>query len=185
MMIKKSERYQGFTLVEMLIVMGILIILMAIGTAVGRFAIQRANNIQHNSAADQLSQAIASHYVDKRKYPTVAQMNNGSMGLTGTNAPLDTYVDADFDGGSDTTFYYFTDSNQQSYLVCVAYGEGQGGYCAGNGFGTLPSTGSAAATDKTMPDTSSFAVITSPTSGATASWVDSEWRVGTQTTTTP
>ena len=55
-----KKKYPAFTLIEMLIVMGILSVLMAIGVAVARFAIQRANNIQHQSAVDQMFQALQS-----------------------------------------------------------------------------------------------------------------------------
>jgi prepilin-type N-terminal cleavage/methylation domain-containing protein len=179
----KKTNYKGFTLVEMLIVMGILAILMAIGVAVGRFAIQRANNIQHNSAAEQLSQAVASYYVDNRKYP--AETNMAGTGF-GTNAgPLDPYIDAEFDGGSDATYYYYTDSTQQSYLVCVSYGGVSdtaqlGGYCTGNGFGSLPSGG--AVTKKTMNDTE-FTVVVGSSTGVKVLWEDNAWN-GDQTSGT-
>ena len=49
-----SNKYKGFTLVEMLIVMGIIIILMVVGITAGRFAINRANDAAHRNAADQI-----------------------------------------------------------------------------------------------------------------------------------
>ena len=143
-----NKKYKAFTLVEMLIVMGILSVLMAIGVSVARFAIQRANNIQHQSAADQMYQALQSHYADKRKYPTVAEFGDFDAALDGTTTPagvLSRYVDASFDGGAPAALYYVTDGGTapQAMLVCVSFAqptantatENLGGYCNGNGFG--------------------------------------------------
>lgn len=145
-----NRKYKGFTLIEMLIVMGILSVLMAIGVSVARFAMQRANNIQHQSAVDQLYQAFQSYYTDQREYPISSEV--GGSGTTGTftqalgpNGVLDFYVDAAFDGGSPATFYYIVDATDpapQEFLVCVTYGgiddaAELGGYCNGNGFGVL------------------------------------------------
>lgn len=160
-----KQKYKGFTLVEMLIVMGILSVLMGIGVAVARFAMQRANNIAHQNAVDQLYQAFQSYYTDSRKYPDVSatpgtgifssfkaalQENGGGV--------LDPYVDASFDGGSPADFFYYvnTDNANQSFLVCVSFSTdddeaGLGGYCNGNGFGELPGTGTEAATQKIIP----------------------------------
>ncbi|NLB12299.1 hypothetical protein GX830_02930, partial [Candidatus Dojkabacteria bacterium] len=62
MMTRKS--YKAFTFVEMLIVMGILIILMVIGIAAGRYAINRANRVAHQNAADQLYQTLQAYYTE-------------------------------------------------------------------------------------------------------------------------
>lgn len=175
-----KKQYSGFTLVEMLIVMGILIILMAIGVAVGRFAIQRANNIQHNSAAEQLSQAIAASYVDLRRYPAVDDMDASGFGTNGGG--IDQYIDAEFDGGSDASYYYFVDSTQQSYLICVSYGgiddqANLGGYCTGNGFGTLPRA-NPAAQEKTMDDSDFSTIVEAATTagvGLEVEWTENAW----------
>jgi len=132
-----KNKLKGFTLVELLIVMGILAILMTIGVSVGRFAIQRANNIQHQAAADQFGQAIQAYYTDNRRYPD--DLLGSATTPDGTGAPLEAYVDASFDGGSPATFYYDTNTTKQAYLICVSFG-GQGDtdelgmYCTGDGF---------------------------------------------------
>ena len=64
---KKS--YDGFTLIEMLIVMGILIILMVVGVTGGRFAINRANDVAHQNAVKQINEALQAYYTDNRSYP--------------------------------------------------------------------------------------------------------------------
>jgi prepilin-type N-terminal cleavage/methylation domain-containing protein len=138
----KIKSFQGFTLVEMLVVMGILIILMTMGIAAGRFAIQRANKIQHQNATDQLYQGLQAYYADKREFPSRAQLVNWSTAMT--TGVLSTYVDSKaFDGGGDTSFYYMVGTDGQSVIVCVSNGgvdnaQGLGGYCQGNGFGILP-----------------------------------------------
>ncbi|KKR06223.1 MAG: hypothetical protein UT34_C0001G0263 [candidate division WS6 bacterium GW2011_GWF2_39_15] len=140
-----GKNYKAFTLVEMLVVMGILVILMTMGIAAGRFAIQRANRVQHTNAADQLYQGLQSYYADNREFPDATTFGDFDTAL-GTGGALEKYIDSKaFDGGSDATYYYSVeDPAGQSVLVCVSYGgpqdeNGQGGYCNGNGFGSLPS----------------------------------------------
>lgn len=140
----RENKYLAFTLVEMLIVMGIIVILMAVGIASGRFAIQRANKIEHQNAADQIYQALQSYYTDNREYPNTAAVATGSPMDIGalitdeTATGLGSYID-EFDGGSDATYLYMAESTGQEAIVCVSLG-GQkdvnelGYYCTGNGF---------------------------------------------------
>ena len=67
----KRATYKAFTLIEMLIVMGILVILMVVGVAAGRFAIDRANQIAHQNGATQLYQALQSHFTDYGRFPRI------------------------------------------------------------------------------------------------------------------
>ena len=147
-----KNNYKGFTLVEMLVVMGILMILMAVGIASGRYAIQRANDIAHQDAADELWDALVGYYTDKRIYPkgdkdcdrTSASVGASTDTFTQTPEKLTTdclinYLDGSFDGGSATTYYYAVATNRQSAIVCVAKGgvgdeSERGFYCTGNGF---------------------------------------------------
>lgn len=166
----RSRNYRGFTLVEMLVVMGILVILMTMGIAAGRFAIQRANRVQHQNAADQIFQALQSYYADNRVYPATAEMT--SFGTAMSSGALSKYLDSEgFDGGSDATFYYMTDdgAGNQSMLVCVSYSanndeNNQGGYCNGNGFGDLPTTGTKVTT-KVM-DGDAFDIVSGVVTGS-------------------
>lgn len=128
------KNFKAFTLVEMLIVMGIIIILMAVGIASGRYAIRRANAIEHQNAAEQIYQALQSYYADNRQYPDVPGTTPVETLITTT---LDEYID-DFDGGSQATYYYDVDGTNQVVLVCVTMGglldESElGAYCTGNG----------------------------------------------------
>lgn len=139
----RKNLYEAFTLVEMLIVMGILIILMAVGITAGRFAINRANDVAHQNAVDQIYTALQAYYTDHREFP-----NNGTaytpatlIGTETTPGPLYDYLDqGSFNGGTEATYYYVVeDTQQQSVLVCVSLGganddKDRGFYCSGNGF---------------------------------------------------
>lgn len=150
------KKYKAFTLVEMLIVMGILIVLMAIGILVGRYAIQKAQDVKHQDAANALYSALVKYKLDNKKYPMIGSCSGCiekelfayALGYNGTpsNYILKKYTDEDskFDGGSDTTYYYSVDPiDQQTALVCVSLGgiddeRERGFYCTGDGLGTLP-----------------------------------------------
>lgn len=143
-----ERKYSAFTLVEMLIVMGILIILMAVGITAGRFAINRANDVAHQNAADQIYTALQAYYTDNREYPDLDAMPDFGTGMASGTTPgvLNKYMgDGEFTGGTDATFYYWIGDLGQSVLVCVSKG-GQGDetlrgfYCTGNGFGATAST---------------------------------------------
>jgi type II secretory pathway pseudopilin PulG len=128
-----KKRFKAFTLVEMLIVMGIIMILMAVGIASGRYAIRRANRIEHQNAAEQIYQGLQSYYADHREYPGKDHSLTVATAMTG---PLAEYID-DFDGGSEASYAYEVDDTGQEVLVCVTYGGVQdtnmlGIYCTGN-----------------------------------------------------
>lgn len=175
---KLQKRLKGFTLVEMLIVMGILIILMTMGIAAGRFAIQRANQIQHQNAVDQLFQGMQSYFADNREYPSDTQFISFSDAL-GSTGVLAKYIDTSaFDGGSDATFYYFVEPDtQQSMLLCATLGGHNddsefGLYCNGNGFGELPSTATNKVSNKVMEytvDAGPYADVVSGAGGGSSS----------------
>jgi type II secretory pathway pseudopilin PulG len=134
-----NRKYSGFTLVEMLIVMGILIILMAVGITAGRFAINRANDVAHQNAADQIYTAMQAYYTDERKFPDVTGWS--FKDAIAPDGDLNKYMgDGEFTGGTEATFYYWADTLGQAALICVSKGgaddkTGRGFYCTGNGFG--------------------------------------------------
>ena len=140
------KKYSGFTLIEMLIVMGIIIILMAAGIAGGRFAIQRANRIQKQNSVDNIEQALWGYYTDNRSFPRDSVGSNPA-GVTPedllTNSDyLANYMDAgQFDGGIDGNFWYFVEIGRgQEFVVCGELhsdDEEAGIYCAGNGLDVL------------------------------------------------
>ncbi len=141
-----QKTYKAFTLIEMLIVMGILIILMVVGVAAGRFAINRANEIANRNGATQLYQAMQAHYTDYGKYPEMGGASSNPTkfsevinGTSGKNT-IGQYLDMGSFGGKEATYSYFPNTDYQALLVCVTLGgkddEGSKGVvCAGNGFG--------------------------------------------------
>jgi type II secretory pathway pseudopilin PulG len=150
----RNRRYEAFTLVEMLIVMGILIILMVIGIAAGRFALNRANDVAHQNAADQLYQGLQAYYTDHRVFPTDECKNESGatvdctpMNMMEDDEILGKYLDmGEFNGGTAATFIYFVggDNSDQAVFICVSMrgiqedsdARDDGAYyCTGNGFG--------------------------------------------------
>ncbi len=138
----KKTSYKAFTLIEMLIVMGIIIILMVVGISAARFAINRANDIAHQNAVTQIFQALMAYYTDNRQYP-VAQNVQTLIGTPGnTSAPLNKYMnEGSFKGGTPASYIYMVDDIHQSVAVCVTLGgvndeADRGIFCDGNAFGS-------------------------------------------------
>jgi len=152
-----NKKYSGFTLVEMLIVMGIIIILTVVGITAGRFAINRANDVAHRNAVDQVYTSLQAYYTDNRRYPAHGDPNMCNSTTCsvkilvgtpqGTEGTLVPYIDKDsFDGGTTATYFYGVggDAGDQATLVCVTlrgdaienttHPDGAV-YCAGNGIG--------------------------------------------------
>ena len=134
----RVKDYKAFTFVEMLVVMGILIILMVVGIAAGRFAINRANRVAHQNAADQLYQMLQAYYTDNRQFPVTDQDFQTMLEEDGY---LYEYSEGDFNGGGPADYFYFgqTGTTRQAVLVCVTLGGHddsleRGIYCTGNGF---------------------------------------------------
>ena len=138
-----NRKYSGFTLVEMLIVM-VLYYLMAVGIVAGRFAINRANDVAHQNAADQLFTAVQSYLTDQREYPV---LSGGIKAALESEGDLAEYLTiGEFRGGTNATYLYWISPGQDAALVCVSLGgqadrDGRGHYCTGNGFSSDTSGG--------------------------------------------
>lgn len=147
--------YGAFTLIEMLVVMGILIILMVIGISAGRFALFRAGDVAHRNGADQLYEGLQAYFVDNRAYPQIDSCEGvcNPAKLMLEEDKLSYYMDrGSFNGGSGATYLYFTggDNNDQAALICVSmrgtkdvndtHTEGAY-YCSGNAFKVQLQTG--------------------------------------------
>ena len=151
-----KQRYKAFTLIELIVVIGILIILMAIGLAIGRYAIQKSQDTYHKNNARNLYAALVKYKIDNKEYPELGACSgcieeeffSYALGFNGTSDPhiLVSYLEeeGEFDGGTDATYYYAVDEyDQQFIIVCVSLGgvddENQKGfYCTGDGIGILP-----------------------------------------------
>jgi prepilin-type N-terminal cleavage/methylation domain-containing protein len=137
----KRATYKAFTLIEMLIVMGILVILMVVGVSAGRFAIDRANQIAHQNGATQIYQALQSHFTDYGKFPDETRnLKAMTMDASNKEGALGKYLDmGSFKGGSEADYTYFVNTTRQSVIVCVTLGgkadvTQKGITCVGNGF---------------------------------------------------
>jgi len=132
--------YKAFTLIEMLIVMGILVILMVVGVAAGRFAIDRANQIAHQNGATQLYQALQSHFTDYGRFPVYSTLQDMTENTDNVEGALGKYLDmGSFKGGSEADYSYFVNTTRQAVVVCVTLGgaddeTNKGVSCVGNGF---------------------------------------------------
>lgn len=192
----RKRTYSAFTLVEMLIVMGIVIILMAVGITAGRYAINRANDVAHRNAVDQIYQALQAFYADERAFPYLVSHGCTAdtqctpeelIGTSGSTGILGKYMDSGaFDGGTDASYYYAVDDLGQSVLVCVTLGghadaTGQGIYCNGNGFNDNTNLGFII-TDKDVEVTeiADYAAVSDDNFEA-SNWLDdtSSWTGGT------
>ena len=196
-----NRKYSGFTLIEMLIVMGIIIILMIVGITAARFAINRANDVAHRNAVDQVVTSLQAYYTDEREYPTECFAGGGNtctpaklVGDKDTLGDLVPYIDqGSFDGGSKATYIYEVggDGGNQSFLVCVSlrglmsemmisggeYRRDAAFYCNGPGIGD-PSVLSGAVTTKevTQDDMTAFTAI----EGAMGRDTTNDWNKGWQ-----
>jgi len=152
------KKTKAFTLVEMLIVMGIIIILITVGITVGRWAIRRSNRIDHMDAARNLEVALLAFKTDNGFVPEILtcgadnppacysdEFFNKAFGESASfDDILGEYLEqTPFDGGTDATYYYTTDTQGQFFIVCVSLGgfddENEWGfYCTGTGIGFLP-----------------------------------------------
>jgi type II secretory pathway pseudopilin PulG len=182
-----KKRYTAFTLVEMLIVMGIIIILMAIGIASGRFAIQRANKIEHQNAAKQIYQGLQSYYTEHREFPPLylpdGTPNHPSILLESYDF-LDEFID-DFQGGSEASYGYLVDDTGQLALICVTYGgmqdqNMQGLFCTGNAIGGEMKIGGASIdapkqSEITWEDAVDYNNAAHVFEEACSTWEDSQW----------
>jgi general secretion pathway protein G len=63
------KRNQGFTLLELLVVMAIAVILAAVGMALYGTSVTRAKEAALNEDLFQMRKAIDEYYADKQKYP--------------------------------------------------------------------------------------------------------------------
>lgn len=148
------KKVKAFTLVELLIVMGILIILIGLAVLVGRYSIRRSRIVHHKNAVLELERILVSFQNENGYVPRIGTCGTCiniedeffayALGYRGDAPLLREYMDVfPFDGGNDTTYYYDTDDLGGFFVVCVALGgiDDQaelGYYCSGTGIGLVP-----------------------------------------------
>jgi prepilin-type N-terminal cleavage/methylation domain-containing protein len=105
----------GFTLVELLVVMAIMAVLIGISVAGLGYAMRRSRNISRSSSATNLDKALASHYADEQSYPAQDTIDNLA------SSALDEYLEGSWDPGPPMTVYcYKSGQNDTLYSVCVS-----------------------------------------------------------------
>jgi prepilin-type N-terminal cleavage/methylation domain-containing protein len=147
------KKTKAFTLIEMLIVMGIIVILIGVGLMVGRWALRRSNRTHHMDAARNLEIALLKYKNEEGEVPKCLNESDcepdteffaNVLGYTNQPAILKEYLEEyPFDGGNDATYYYATDDLGQFFVVCVSLGgiddeQNFGYYCTGTGIGFVP-----------------------------------------------
>jgi type II secretory pathway pseudopilin PulG len=147
------KKQKAFTLVEVLIVMGILIILIGAAIMISRSAIRRANKIEHQDAVRNIEAGLIQFKNENKVVPRVgdtcaycyeSEVVAKMLGYSGGNGEIEEFLDeSPFQGGSDATYYYATDDIGQFFVVCVSFGgvddESElGYYCTGTGIGFIP-----------------------------------------------
>lgn len=133
---KIFKKEQGFTLVELLIVMAIIAVLVGITIAGLGFAMRRSRNISRMSAMSNLDRAVSSYYSDNLEYPpntaTVHALVPGD---------LDTYLEGSWEAPAGTRMYYKSNAAASAvyYTFCVNQEQNLGAddlyECVGSGIG--------------------------------------------------
>lgn len=166
------KKYLGFTLVEMLVVMGIIILLMAMGIGGGRLALKNASDIAYKANAKTINEGLLAYYAANGRYPTQ------EAPATLVKTTLKDYIET-FDGGNDSTYWYMTDTSRQYALVCVELATDLLGkrdiYCEGNGFSKAVGVGGTVnITAKTLKDTgvtaTEYTSVKGQTTNASSAW---------------
>lgn len=125
-----SLRRQGFTFIEMLVVVTIIGILSAVGVANFKVANQKARDGRRQGDLQQIRAALELYRTDQNAYPlTVAfPAMGGSLTAGGT-----TYISDRPGDPMNPTYTYYYSSNGVTYTVC-AYLElgGTAGSCGAN-----------------------------------------------------
>jgi type II secretory pathway pseudopilin PulG len=148
------KKYLAFTLTELLMVMGVLIVLSGVAIFVGRYAIQRSREAHYKSNVRLIYSLLVQYKEDFGKYPDYGQYSDTTIGgeviahgfryRDRNRAIFEPYFDGYFDGGVEATYYYYTqEQDAQFVIVCVSLGgvydlARKGFYCDGDGIGILP-----------------------------------------------
>lgn len=126
------SKEKGFTLIELVIVIGILAILsifvLAVVNPIEQFA--KARDAQRKSNLGQIQKALEQYYQDNGKYPA----NNGSYQIVNVNGQAVTWGGAagwspymnlvPSDPISTRTYVYYSYSNQQTYILYASLERG-------------------------------------------------------------
>ncbi len=147
-----KRKLRAFTLIELLLVMGILVILIGMSIIVARASVRKSTQVHHMSAAEELERVLINYKNKNKEVPQIGTCGNCieeelfayGLGYKGSDPILKEFIEEfPFDGGSDATYYYATDDIGQFFVVCVSLGgiddeNHFGYYCTGSGIGFVP-----------------------------------------------
>lgn len=106
-----------------------------------------ASRIEHQNAIEVIYSKLQAYYSDTREYPIISNFQDTLLTCDSSNLCLKTYFpDETFDGGNDTTYYYWLSDNKQNVIICVSTindkpKEGSEYSCTGNGIGNEKAPG--------------------------------------------
>lgn len=118
-----SRRQNGFTLVELLVVIGVIgILVVAVLAILNPFAqIQKANDAKRKGDISQIQKALETHYHDLGKYPASTVdykiMYNGKTAGWGSTLFAPYIITLPQDPIKSRSYVYFASSDQQSYFL--------------------------------------------------------------------
>ncbi|MBN2100322.1 type II secretion system protein [Candidatus Dojkabacteria bacterium] len=144
--LRKFRREEGFTLVELLVVMAIIAVLIAISVAGLGFAMRRSRNIARESAVANIERALSAYYADSETYPNPTNVGNVN---TLAQSTLKDQLEGSWDPGPPNTEYYYATTNDiLLFVICVNQETNTANnydyYCTGPGMGQIGSTSSEA-----------------------------------------
>ena len=128
MKIKKIS--QGFTFIEMLVVVVIIGILSAVGVANFRVANQKARDGRRQGDLEQIRAALEMYRTDQHQYPTTWPGSGGTLSADGT-----TYMEKIPTDPDSNRHYYYNSLIGSTYVLCAALELTTTGSCGGSSCG--------------------------------------------------
>jgi len=122
----------GFTLVELLVVLSIIILLSALGITSYRSAHRSARNGKRKSDLEQIRSALEMYRDDNDVYPAADDSSDNDWSTMITALESGNYFDTPPTDPSSYSYYYNTETaDGYAYTLC-AYLEGETGSCTGD-----------------------------------------------------
>ncbi len=108
-----SEKRQGFTLIELMIVITVIAILITIAVVSFTRVQKQARDARRKAELRSISQAVQAYYVDNGSYPA-----NGSA-LTTPVSYMASYPTPPAGGAAGATYTYTPSADGTSYVLCI------------------------------------------------------------------